>query len=71
MWFRKKTKNRRARRGHVLDVKLRSDQVRATRVRLGAISFGLLFGTVFGLYVLWRLGEFALKRLHPRSSGPP
>jgi len=63
MWFRTKTKNRRAGRGHVLDVKLRSDQVRATRVRLGAITFGLLFSTVFGLYVLWRLGEWGMNRL--------
>ena len=63
MWFSKKIKNRRAGRGHVLDVKLRSEQVRATRVRLGAITFGLLFGTVFGLYLLWRLGEWGLNRL--------
>ena len=37
------------RRRHVLDVKLRSDQVRAARMRLGALAFGVLFGTVFGL----------------------
>jgi len=63
MWSKRKFKNRRASRGHVLDVKLRSDQVRATRVRLGAITFGILFGTLFGLYVLWRLGEWGLNRL--------
>lgn len=63
MWFRKKTRNRRTRRGHVLDVKLRSDQVRRTRLRVGAVTFGLLFGTVFGLYVLWRMGEWGLNRL--------
>jgi hypothetical protein len=63
MWFKKKRHNRRSGRGHVLNVKLRSDQVRATRVRVGAITFGLLFGTVFGLYVLWRLGEWSLNRL--------
>jgi hypothetical protein len=49
-------------RGHVLDVKLRSDRVRATRTRLAALSVGILFGTVFGLYLLWRTGEWALDK---------
>jgi len=47
---------------HVLDVKLRSDQVRATRTRLAALTAGILFGTVFGLYLLWRTGEWALDK---------
>jgi cell division septal protein FtsQ len=47
-------------RHHVLDVKLRSDQVRANRVRLARNSFLVLFGTVFGLYLLWQAGELAL-----------
>ena len=63
MWFRRKQKNRRMSRGHVLDVKLRSEQVRKSRVRLGALAFGVLFGTVFGLYLLWRIGEWTLDRL--------
>jgi POTRA domain, FtsQ-type len=50
-------------RGHVLDVKLRSAQVRATRTRLAAITLGMTFGTVFGLYLLWRTGEWALDKL--------
>jgi len=62
MWFKREQKNRRLNRGHVLDVKLRSDQVRATRTRLAAIAFGVLFGTVFGLYLLWRTGEWALDK---------
>ena len=62
MWFKRKQKNRRLRRGHVLDVKLRSDQVRATRMRLAALTAGILFGTVFGLYLLWRTGEWALDK---------
>jgi len=49
-------------RKHVLDVKLRSSQVRATRVRLGAVALGVTFGTVFGLYLFWRAGEWALDR---------
>jgi cell division septal protein FtsQ len=63
MWFKREQKNRRLSRRHVLDVKLRSEQVRATRVRLATAAFGVLFGTVFGLYLLWRTGEWALDRL--------
>lgn len=63
MWFRRKQKNRRSGRRNVLDVKLRSDQVRKSRLRLGALAFGVLFGTGFGLYLLWRIGEWALNRL--------
>jgi cell division septal protein FtsQ len=62
MWFKREQKNRRLHRGHVLDVKVRSDQVRATRTRLAAIALGVLFGTVFGLYLLWRTGEWALDK---------
>ena len=64
MWlFNRKQKNKRNSRGHVLDVKLRSDQVRKSRIRMGALSFGLAFGTVFGFYLLWRIGEWTLNRL--------
>jgi hypothetical protein len=62
MWFRRKPRNRRLHHGHVLNVKLRSDQVRATRTRLAALTAGILFGTVFGLYLLWRTGEWALDK---------
>lgn len=61
MWFkREKNQNRRLRRNHVLDVKLRSDQVRSARVRMVSVGFAVIFGTVFGLYLLWRTGEAAL-----------
>jgi len=63
MWFSRKQKNRRLSRGRVLDVKLRSDQVRASRLRLGALTVGVLFGTVLGLYLLWMAGAWALDRL--------
>jgi len=62
MWFKREIKNRRLNRGHLLDVKLRSDQVRATRTRLAAVGFCVLFGTVFGLYLFWRAGEWALDK---------
>ena len=41
MWFKRKPKNRRTGRKHVLDVKLRSDQVRASRVRVAALACGV------------------------------
>jgi cell division septal protein FtsQ len=64
MWFRREIKNRNRRIGreHVLDVKLRSDQVRAARVRVATILFCLLFGTFFGIYLLWRTGEVLLDK---------
>ncbi|MDD5141128.1 MAG: FtsQ-type POTRA domain-containing protein [Verrucomicrobiales bacterium] len=62
MWFKREPKNRRLNRGRVLDVKLRSDQVRATRTRLASIALGVTFGTVFGLYLLWRTGAWALDK---------
>lgn len=61
MWFKRaQGKNRRLNRHHVLDVKLRSDQVRANRFRLARISFVVVFGTFFGIYLLWKGGELAL-----------
>lgn len=62
MWIKREQKNRRVGRGHVLDVKLRSDQVRATRMRLATAAFALIFGTFFGLYLFWRAGEWALNK---------
>ena len=62
MWFKRERKNRRLKRGHVLDVKLRSDQVAAARTKLVSMALGVTFGTVFGLYLLWRTGEWALDK---------
>src|SRR5689334_6953262 len=63
MWFSRKRRNRRNSRVHVLDVKLRSDQLRSSRMRLAALTFGVLFGTVFALYLLWLTGAWVLDRL--------
>ncbi len=69
MWFkREQNKNRRLRRSHVLDVKLRSDQVRATRLRLLLMSCLVVGGTVLGLYVFWRIGESALNTFVYRNA---
>ena len=64
MWFNRKLINRRSGRSNsALDVKLRSSRVRAERARLACIAFGLCFGTLFGLYLLWHLGAWTLDRL--------
>ena len=63
MWFKRKPKNRRLGREQVLDVKLRSSKVRAARTRMTAISLGVVFATVFGLYLVYRGGEWLLNRL--------
>lgn len=63
MWHRKTKNNKRRQRRNVLDVKMRSDQVRAIRTRGLAVMMGVLFGTVFTLYVLWRSGDWLLNRV--------
>jgi cell division septal protein FtsQ len=63
MWLRRKQKNRRLGREHVLDVKLRSSQVRAARSRLAVLSLLAVFVAGAGVYVLWRGGELALDEL--------
>jgi len=60
MWIKRKPKNRRLERGNVLDVKLRAKEIRAARLRLATTAVGLSLGTVLGLYLLWRVGDWAL-----------
>jgi hypothetical protein len=63
-WFARKSRNRRpGREQHVLDVKLRSDQVRATRLRLGAVGLGMTIATLAGFFLIWRAGAWTLDRL--------
>ena len=61
--FRRKAKNRRLGNERVLDVKLRSDQVRASRLRFVALALALVFVTVLSFCLLWRSGQWALNRL--------
>ncbi len=63
MWFKRKPKNRRLGREFVLDVKLRSSQVRAARARLAATALALIFTLVLGGLALWRTGGWALDEL--------
>jgi cell division septal protein FtsQ len=63
MWFNRKPRNRRLERAYVLDVKLRSSQVRAARIRAIALTLGFLAALVGGAYSLWLAGEWTLNRL--------
>ena len=63
MWFNRKPTNRRFSRDHVLDVKLRSDQVRASRMRMAATVMSVCVGTVVALLLFWRGGEWLLNQL--------
>ena len=62
MWFKReqKNRNRRLHRNHVLDVKLRSEQVRATRVRMVSLALLVPLCTVLALYLFWRVGGWTL-----------
>lgn len=61
-WFQSKPKNRRREREHLLDVKLRSQQLRAARFRFAGIACSCLFVCLVVAFVLWRGGEFLLDR---------
>jgi hypothetical protein len=63
MWFRRKQTNRRLGRMHVLEVKLRSDQVRRARLRVGGLVVAVLFGLMLGAVGLWLGGKWALNQL--------
>ena len=63
MWPKRKRKNRRFERAHILDVKLRSTQRRAVRVRNVSLALGAAMTVLFGLFAIWRGGEWALRAL--------
>lgn len=60
MWFKRKPRNRRLERTHVLDVKMRSQHTRAVRMRLVTTAFAILLGTSVTLLVFWRGSDWAL-----------
>jgi cell division septal protein FtsQ len=63
MWFKRASKNRRLGREFVLDVKLRSSQVRAKRMRMTAVVLGSVFAAMAGLYLVWQASGWALNVL--------
>jgi len=63
MFFSRQQKNRRLGREYVLDVKLRSSQVRAARSRLALLGSGTLLGLALVVFGVWRGGAWALDRM--------
>jgi hypothetical protein len=60
MWSKRKPKNRRFEREHILDVKVQSRQLRATRFRLAARIVARLVVALTVVFVLWRGGDWLL-----------
>jgi cell division septal protein FtsQ len=63
-WLKRKPKNRRAPdREFGLDVKLRTSQTRAARMRIVGVCVTVVFSLAFIALVLWRGGQWALNGL--------
>jgi cell division protein FtsQ len=62
MWLKRKRKNRRLRREHLLEVKLNSQQVRTARLRFASIAASIFCAVLFVGFVFWRGGEWLLNR---------
>lgn len=60
MWPKRKARNKRNDREGVLDVKMRSRDLRAWRIRALAAAIGVLGGTAIGAVVLWQAYQWAL-----------
>jgi cell division septal protein FtsQ len=63
MFWNRKAKNRRLGREYVLDVKLRSSQVRAARMRKFVYTGAVIFIVALSGYLLWRIGGWTMDRL--------
>ena len=63
MFFKPRPKNRRFERDQILEVKLRSSQRRQARWRRLTLAFGIFLVVFSGLFLLWRGGEWMLRRL--------
>lgn len=60
MWFKRKRKNRRFEREHILDVKVESRQLRVLRLRWAATLVTRLLGVATLVFVVWRGGDWLL-----------
>jgi cell division septal protein FtsQ len=63
MFWNRKAKNRRLGREYVLDVKLRSSQVRAARTRKFVVAGAVVLTLAMSAYLLWRVGAWTMDRL--------
>ncbi len=63
-WLKRKTKNRRSQeREQVLDVKLRTSQTRAARMKMAGVGMTVIFSVALVALVLWRGGKWMLDGL--------
>ena len=62
MWLKRKRKNRRLESAHLLDVKLRSSQVRAGRMKIVGVILAVLFVALFVVVAVWHGGRWLLDR---------
>jgi len=62
MWPKRKPKNRRFERHHILDVKLRSSQRRQLRLRQASLLIGGTLSIVLGVLAVWQGGEWLIRR---------
>jgi cell division septal protein FtsQ len=63
-WLKRKTKNRRSQeREQVLDVKLRTSQTRAARMKMVGVGMTVIFSVALVALVLWRGGKWVLDGL--------
>jgi len=63
MFWNRKSKNRRLGREYVLDVKLRSSQVRAARTRKFVIVGAVVLTIAMSAFLLWRIGGWTMDKL--------
>jgi cell division septal protein FtsQ len=57
-----KRKNRAFERRHILDVKVARRQAVRHRVRVATLAASLSLGTLFAIYLLWRVGDWSMNR---------
>jgi len=57
-----KRKNRAFKQRHVLDVKVERRQAIRHRVRVATLAASLSLGTIFAIYLLWRVGDWSMTR---------
>jgi cell division septal protein FtsQ len=67
MLFRRKPRNRRLNRSHVLDVKVRSARRQGNTFRLAALSFSVSLIVLLGLLLIWRGGRWVVSRVGPEN----
>ena len=67
MFLKRKQRNRRLNRSHVLDVKVRSRQRNHATFRLAALSLSVSLAVLAALFLAWRGGRWVMNRVGPEN----